>query len=69
MELDALSANPPHSGVAHKYKKLTRESLMALLHECAWNKAEVARRIGKSRTSVWKYMKKWDIPLEMPENL
>ena len=69
MELDALSANPPHSGVAHKYKKLTRESLMALLHECAWNKAEAARRLGKSRTSVWKYMKKFDIPMEPPEAL
>jgi DNA-binding NtrC family response regulator len=47
-------------------KKLTRSDLMELLYTCDWNKAEVARRIGKSRTSVWKYMKKWDIPLETP---
>ncbi len=46
--------------------KLTRELLMKLLHECDWNKAEVARQIGKSRTSVWKYMKKLDIPLKRP---
>ncbi|WP_020586807.1 sigma-54 interaction domain-containing protein [Desulfobacter curvatus] len=46
------------------YQKITRESLIQLLEQCQWNKAEVARRINKSRTSVWKYMKKWDIPLE-----
>ncbi|MFH1153563.1 MAG: sigma 54-interacting transcriptional regulator [Pseudomonadota bacterium] len=43
---------------------LSRDSLIALLKDCDWNKAEVARRIGKSRTSVWKYMKKWAVPLE-----
>ncbi|MCF8028504.1 MAG: sigma 54-interacting transcriptional regulator [Desulfobacteraceae bacterium] len=50
-------------------KKLDRESLMALLHECGWNKAEVGRRLGKSRTSVWKYMKQYGIPLEPPGEL
>ncbi|SMC36860.1 PAS domain S-box-containing protein [Desulfocicer vacuolatum DSM 3385] len=44
--------------------KLNRENLITLLHECGWNKAEVGRRMGKSRTSVWKYMKKWHIPLQ-----
>jgi len=46
--------------------KLTRQALLDLLEECHWNKAEVGRRIHKSRTSVWKYMKKWDIPLQRP---
>ncbi len=44
--------------------KLTREKLLDLLHESSWNKAEVARRVGLSRASIWKYMKKWDIPLQ-----
>jgi len=44
-------------------KNLTREKLIALLEECDWNKAEVSRRLGVSHTSVWKYMKKWEIPL------
>jgi PAS domain S-box-containing protein len=44
-------------------KRLTRDTLVELLNQCDWNKAEVARRIDKSRTAVWKYMKKWDIPL------
>jgi len=40
-----------------------REQLLELLQACGWNKAEVARRLGVSRTGVWKYMKKWGIPL------
>ena len=47
-----------------KAVKLTKELLLDLLEECNWNKAEVGRQIQKSRTSVWKYMKKWDIPLQ-----
>jgi DNA-binding NtrC family response regulator len=44
--------------------RLTRSRLESLLSECGWNKAEVARRVGLSRTAIWKYMKKWDIPLK-----
>ncbi len=45
---------------------LTREVLLDSLKACGWNKAEAARRVGLSRTAVWKYMKKWDIPLASP---
>jgi two-component system, NtrC family, response regulator HydG len=44
--------------------KLTREGLCDLLAACDWNKAEVGRRVGLSRTAIWKYMKKWEIPLQ-----
>ncbi|MCF8128393.1 MAG: sigma 54-interacting transcriptional regulator [Deltaproteobacteria bacterium] len=47
-------------------KKLTRESLLEILEESDWNKAEAARRVGVSRTAIWKYMKKWEIPLKRP---
>ena len=47
-----------------KRKKLSKSKLLTLLDDCGWNKAEVARRLGVSHTSVWKYMKKWDIPLK-----
>ncbi len=47
-------------------KKLTREKLLEILGESEWNKAEAARRVGVSRTAIWKYMKKWDIPLKRP---
>jgi PAS domain S-box-containing protein len=45
-------------------RNLSRKELLELLAACDWNKAEAARRLGVSRTAVWKYMKKWDIPLQ-----
>ena len=45
---------------------LSREILINTLGECNWNKAEAGRRLGVSRTAIWKYMKKWDIPLKGP---
>ncbi|MDD9301324.1 MAG: sigma 54-interacting transcriptional regulator [Desulfobacter sp.] len=47
-----------------KKQKVNKDKLIRLLEKHGWNKAEVARQIGKSRTAVWKYMKKWDIPLQ-----
>jgi PAS domain S-box-containing protein len=49
-------------------RKMTRDGLLDLLDACDWNKAEVGRRVGLSRTAIWKYMKKWDIPLKRPDN-
>lgn len=46
---------------------LDRNYLWQLLKESNWNKAEVGRRLGLSRTSVWKYMKKFKIPLKKDE--
>ncbi len=43
---------------------LTQKKLIDLLRDNNWNKAEVARQVGLSRASIWKYMKKWDIPLQ-----
>lgn len=53
--------------VASPPRPLTRQSLLELLAACKWNKAEVARRAGVSRTAIWKQMKKWNIPLQPPE--
>jgi len=60
----SVHAKPPDGLPENKIVKLTRDHLLELLDDCNWNKAEVARRINKSRTAVWKYMKKWDIPLQ-----
>jgi PAS domain S-box-containing protein len=51
--------------VSRPYRRVTieKEQLIEILNESDWNKAEAARRIGISRTAVWKYMKKWAIPL------
>lgn len=46
--------------------KLNKKALIQLLDDCNWNKAEVGRRAGVSRTAIWKYMNKWDIPLQPP---
>ncbi|HMA67698.1 MAG TPA: sigma 54-interacting transcriptional regulator [Desulfosalsimonadaceae bacterium] len=51
-------------GAPARPAKVTKDTLMQLLRDCGWNKAEVARRLGRSRTSVWQYMKKWGIPLD-----
>jgi len=47
-------------------RNLSKDELMQLLEASSWNKAEVARRLGVSRTAVWKYMKKWKVPLQKP---
>ena len=52
-----------HPGPEYR-RRLTKGNLESLLVECNWNKAEVARRVGLSRTAIWKYMKKWNIPLK-----
>jgi DNA-binding NtrC family response regulator len=56
-----ISDMPKHKQI--KRIKLSKQVLLELLDECEWNKAEVARRVGRSRTSIWQYMKKWNIPL------
>ena len=62
------TTNQEFSGCLPSLKdQLTRKKLIHLLHECRWNKAEAARRIGVSRTAVWKYMSKWEIPLKRPD--
>ena len=48
-------------------KKLSPEVLIEILEECEWNKAEASRRVNLSRTTIWKYMKKWNIPLQQPQ--
>ncbi|MBW1784302.1 MAG: sigma 54-interacting transcriptional regulator [Deltaproteobacteria bacterium] len=63
----ATGASGPHPERSTSRKKLSRDMLMEILRECDWNKAEVGRRVGVSRTAIWKYMKKWDIPLQRPE--
>ncbi|MGD8846493.1 MAG: sigma 54-interacting transcriptional regulator [Desulfobacteraceae bacterium] len=57
----------PLSG-GRKRKKLSKQKLLDLLEACEWNKAEVGRRAGLSRTAIWKYMKKWNIPLQQDQN-
>jgi two-component system response regulator HydG len=51
-------------GRSHRKRAaIDRDGLLTMLDQYDWNKAEVARQLGVSRTAVWKYMKKWNIPL------
>ena len=61
-----ISADPPPRTKTRN--PLTKETLVDMLEECGWNKAEVGRRAGLSRTAIWKYMKKWNIPLQPEES-
>ncbi len=60
----AMNQAPMTGGHTRTGTRLSRATLLELLRECGWNKAEVGRRVGVSRTAIWKYMKKWDIPLK-----
>ena len=53
-----------HPDSVKKPSKITRQELLKVLDDCDWNKAAVGRQLDKSRTAVWKYMKKWNIPLQ-----
>jgi PAS domain S-box-containing protein len=59
----AAPASTPLTGRA-RARSLSAQTLTRLLEDCHWNKAEAARRLGISRTAVWKYMLKWKIPLK-----
>jgi two-component system, NtrC family, response regulator HydG len=41
--------------------------LIGILEACGWNKAEAARRVGISRTAIWKHMKRLGIPLKLSD--
>ena len=66
MEYQRGISMPTLQGGLPLRKRLSRENLLELLDQAGWNKAEVSRRVGLSRTAIWKYMKKWNIPLKPP---
>jgi two-component system, NtrC family, response regulator HydG len=63
-EIPPLPPSPPAVSVSRPGHRLTPERLKAILHAAGWNKAEAARQTGLSRASIWKYMKKWHIPMQ-----
>jgi two-component system, NtrC family, response regulator HydG len=60
----AIVCRETSPAAAPRRERMTKAVLLDLLAECGWNKAEVGRRVGLSHTAIWKYMKKWDIPLK-----
>jgi PAS domain S-box-containing protein len=53
----------PAGGLRPSNQEADALRLREVLAACGWNKAEAARRLGLSRTAVWKRMKKLGIPL------
>ncbi|HEO70681.1 MAG TPA: PAS domain-containing protein [Candidatus Hydrogenedentes bacterium] len=66
MLCDEKRAGAPDGPQGPRSRSVHRERLLELLEACDWNKAEVARRLGIARTSVWRRMKKLKVPLEPP---
>lgn len=62
--LNSAPPLPTPSLARSKPSPATREQLLTLLDECGWNKAEVGRRLGITRTTVWRRMKTFGIPLK-----
>ncbi len=61
-----FDTNGPSGGYSSsaQSQKLIKVHWVQLLVQCDWNRVEVGRRMGVSRTAVWKYMKKWGMPLK-----
>jgi len=59
---------PPNEGEAPRADRadhdLERENFLRILRECEGNQSEVARRLGVSRVTVWKRVKKFGIDLK-----
>jgi PAS domain S-box-containing protein len=64
-----LATGPAPSAPRRRRRRPSAEQLRELLEVCDWNKAEVARQVGVSRTAVWKWMNAYDLPMEPPEEL
>ena len=42
-------------------KRMTKEILESVLEQCDFNKSEAARTLGVDRSTLWRWMKKWDL--------
>ncbi len=66
---EAPTLPPGFTISSQRYRKAEtrRQELLDVLIACGWNKTEAARRLGITRVSVWRRMKRLGLPLEPPE--
>jgi transcriptional regulator with PAS, ATPase and Fis domain len=56
----------PRGDVASDLRGMERETIMRVLQDCAWNKAQAAKRLGLTRTQLYGRMHKYGIEQERP---
>ncbi len=61
VKITATAACVPREAVADSQNPNDRESLLEVLRECGWNQSEAARKLGVSRVTIWKRIRKYDI--------
>jgi transcriptional regulator with GAF, ATPase, and Fis domain len=64
---DEVSSTGVSCEERRRSKEPTREELLAWLEKSRYNKAEVARRAGVDRTTVWRWMKRFAVTSVPPE--
>jgi transcriptional regulator with GAF, ATPase, and Fis domain len=60
------SAAKPRGGMASDLRSLERDTIIRVLEECEWNKAQAAKRMGLTRTQLYGRMHKYTIAQELP---
>jgi transcriptional regulator with GAF, ATPase, and Fis domain len=59
-------AAKPRGGMASDLRNLERDTIINVLQECVWNKAQAAKRLGLTRTQLYGRMHKYMIEQERP---
>jgi len=59
-------AAKPRGGMVSDLRNLERDTIITVLQECLWNKAQAAKRLGLSRTQLYGRMGKYMIEQERP---
>jgi two-component system response regulator HydG len=59
-------AAKPRGGMASDLRSLERDTILRVLQECDWNKAQAAKRLGVTRTQLYGRMHKYGIEQERP---
>ena len=59
-------AAKPRGGIASDLRSLERDTIVRVLEECEWNKAQAAKLLGVSRTQLYGRMHKYVIEQEPP---
>jgi transcriptional regulator with GAF, ATPase, and Fis domain len=59
-------AAKPRGGMASDLRSLERDTIISVLGQCEWNKAQAAKRLGLTRTQLYGRMHKYTIEQEIP---